>query len=89
MADKSNMTGFNTIAIHAGQYPDPTTGAVMTSMRCCVWSMLCNSTKSTAKSAQQVGAKVRQVWAHLPKALQSTSQHTLKNCKKTYYANLA
>ena len=30
MADKSNMNGFNTIAIHAGQYPDPTTGAVIT-----------------------------------------------------------
>lgn len=30
MADKRNMTGFNTLAIHGGQYPDPTTGAVIT-----------------------------------------------------------
>ncbi len=30
MGDKRNMTGFNTLAIHGGQYPDPTTGAVIT-----------------------------------------------------------
>jgi cystathionine gamma-lyase len=30
MADLPNRLGFSTRAIHAGQYPDPTTGAVMT-----------------------------------------------------------
>jgi cystathionine gamma-lyase len=30
MADFPNRLGFSTRAIHAGQYPDPTTGAVMT-----------------------------------------------------------
>ena len=30
MADKKNSQGFSTRAIHAGQHPDPTTGAVMT-----------------------------------------------------------
>ncbi|HEY3811850.1 MAG TPA: PLP-dependent aspartate aminotransferase family protein [Caulobacteraceae bacterium] len=30
MADHPNRLGFSTRAIHAGQYPDPTTGAVMT-----------------------------------------------------------
>ncbi len=30
MADLPNRQGFSTRAIHAGQYPDPTTGAVMT-----------------------------------------------------------
>lgn len=30
MADKRNLAGFNTLAIHGGQYPDPTTGAVIT-----------------------------------------------------------
>jgi cystathionine gamma-lyase len=30
MTDQTNRLGFSTRAIHAGQYPDPTTGAVMT-----------------------------------------------------------
>ena len=30
MADTKNSQGFSTLAIHAGQHPDPTTGAVMT-----------------------------------------------------------
>src|SRR3569833_868570 len=30
MSDLPNRLGFSTRAIHAGQYPDPTTGAVMT-----------------------------------------------------------
>lgn len=30
MSDKKNSQGFSTRAIHAGQHPDPTTGAVMT-----------------------------------------------------------
>ncbi|WP_292069910.1 trans-sulfuration enzyme family protein, partial [Brevundimonas sp. UBA7534] len=30
MADKKNSQGFSTRAIHSGQHPDPTTGAVMT-----------------------------------------------------------
>ena len=30
MADKKNKQGFDTRAIHAGQEPDPTTGAIMT-----------------------------------------------------------
>src|SRR5215469_4197251 len=30
MTDHPNRLGFSTRAIHAGQYPDPTTGAVMT-----------------------------------------------------------
>ncbi|MGH6911885.1 MAG: PLP-dependent transferase, partial [Phenylobacterium sp.] len=29
MADRSNRLAFETRAIHGGQYPDPTTGAVM------------------------------------------------------------
>ena len=30
MVDKKNKQGFDTRAIHAGQEPDPTTGAIMT-----------------------------------------------------------
>ena len=29
MADRSNRLAFETRAIHGGQHPDPTTGAVM------------------------------------------------------------
>ena len=30
MSDSNNPQGFETKAIHAGQQPDPTTGAIMT-----------------------------------------------------------
>src|SRR5665647_573734 len=52
-------------------------------MKCCAWSMHCNSTKKTVKSVRQAGAKARPAWVLPRKGWPNTWRPTPKSCNQS------